>query len=336
MKGTTLQKKTTTMPKRISWKKGMRLTDEVLIQADRCTSESFAQAYVLAAEGRFGLFPSVRPFQLALNVEQGAVNVESLDCMGITRAGDIIDVRFDTKFTNTFNTRVQIPDQEGAKEFILVVNADPDTWKDTNEGLLVPDYSFSFVGAKQAVPDHALPIARIVYNDGWTEDNVFFVPPCLTVSSHPKFMELCQQFLGVLQAIDEKSRQQSDTLAKTAISVYWPVVIQTLIEVNNEREALTPMRLMSCVQRIIGIFTCACDVDEVLSLEEAEPFRNFARVPYNYRQAYLRLKQGIGMCSAISDKIDKFSQLRETQPVAPPPRQEPPKEDRRRWNGPNI
>ena len=109
------------MPKRISWKKGMRLTDEVLIQADRCTSESFAQAFTLAAEGRFGLFPSVRPFQLALNVEQNSVNVESLDCLGITRAGDIIDVRFDTKFTNTFNTRVSIPQQEGTKEFILVI-----------------------------------------------------------------------------------------------------------------------------------------------------------------------------------------------------------------------
>lgn len=323
------------MPKRISWKKGMRLTDEVLIQADRCTSESFALAYTLAAEGRFGLFPSVRPFQLALNVEQNSVNVESLDCLGITRAGDIIDVRFDTKFTNTFNTRVSIPQQEGTKEFILVINTDPDTWKDTSEGLLVPDYSFSFVGAKQAVPDHALPIARIVDNDGWTEDNVYFVPPCLTISSHAKYLELCQQFIGVLQSIDEKSRQQADTLAKTAISVYWPVVIQTLIEVNNERETLTPMRLMSCVQRIIGTFTCACDVDEVLTLEEAEPFRNFARVPYNYRMAFLRIKQGIGMCSAISDKIDKFSQLRVAAPP-PPPRQEPPKEDRRRWNGPNI
>lgn len=323
------------MPKRISWKKGMRLTDEVLIQADRCTSESFAQAYALAAEGRFGLFPSVRPFQLALNVEQDSVNVESFDCLGITRAGDIIDVRFDTKFTNTFNTRVSIPQQEGVKEFILVINADPDTWKDTSEGLLVPDYTFSFVGAKQAVPDHAMPIARIVNNDGWAEDNVYFVPPCLTISSHAKYIELCQQFIGVLQSIDEKTRQQADTLAKTAIAVYWPVVIQTLIEVNNERETLTPMRLMSCVQRIIGSFTCACDVDEVLTLEEAEPFRNFARVPYNYRMAFLRIKQGIGMCSAISDKIDKFSQLRVAAPP-PPPRQEPPKEDRRRWNGPNI
>ena len=323
------------MPKRISWKKGMRLTDEVLIQADRCTSESFAQAYALAAEGRFGLFPSVRPFQLALNVEQDSVNVESLDCLGITRAGDIIDVRFDTKFTNTFNTRVPIPQQEGTKEFILVINTDPDTWKDTSEGLLVPDYSFSFVEAKQAVPDHALPIARIVDNDGWTEDNVYFVPPCLTISSHAKYLELCQQFIGVLQSIDEKTRQQADTLAKTAIAVYWPVVIQTLIEVNNEREALTPMRLMSCVQRIIGTFTCACDVDEVLTLEEAEPFRNFARVPYNYRMAFLRITQVIGVCSAISDKIDKFSQLR-VAAAPPPPRQEPPKEDRRRWNGPNI
>lgn len=312
----------------------MRLTDEVLIQADRCTSESFAHAYSLAAEGRFGLFPSMRPFQVALSIEQGFVNVESLDCLGITRGGDLIDVRFDTKFTNTFDTRVPIPNQDGAEEYILVVNADPDTWKDTSEGFLVPDYSFSLVGPKQAVPDHSLPIARIVYNEGWCEDNVYFVPPCLTVAAHPKFEDLSLTFISVLQSIDEKTRQQADTLAKTAIAVYWPAVIQTLIEVNNEREAITPMRLMSCVQRIIGVFTAACEVDDVLSLEEADSFRNFARVPYNYRMAYLRVKQGIGMCMAISDKIDKFSQLRVAAP--PPPRQEPPKEDRRRWSGPNI
>ena len=66
------------MPKRINWKKGMRLTDEVLQASDQCTDESIAQAVLLAAGGRFGLFPAVRPFRLSLSITKGVVNVEAL------------------------------------------------------------------------------------------------------------------------------------------------------------------------------------------------------------------------------------------------------------------
>ena len=50
------------MPKRISWKKGMRLTDEVLLAADRCNDETLGHAFALASMGRLGLMPSTRPF----------------------------------------------------------------------------------------------------------------------------------------------------------------------------------------------------------------------------------------------------------------------------------
>ena len=43
------------MPKRICWKKGMRLTDEVLRASDNCTAEFISQTLSLAACGRFGL-----------------------------------------------------------------------------------------------------------------------------------------------------------------------------------------------------------------------------------------------------------------------------------------
>ena len=144
------------MPRRISWKKGMRLTDEVLKAADNCTSDAIGQALVLASAGRMGLFPSVRPFQLSLSIARGFVEVESLDCLAMTRGGDIIDVQFDTKFSNTFDSRVQIP-QEDEQEFLLTINLIPDSWKESVEGYQSQDFTFSLVGPKTAIPDTPSP-----------------------------------------------------------------------------------------------------------------------------------------------------------------------------------
>ena len=329
------------MPKKISWKKGMRLTDEVLLAADECTAGYIGQAMMLAAGGRFGLFPSSRPFQLQLSITKGFVDVEALSCMAITRGGNIIDANFDTKFTNTFDGRVQIPNADDEKEYLLTINARPDDWKEAGEGYMEPNYSFALIPPKTALPDYAMPIGHIIYDDGWREDNVQFVPPCLYLSAHPKFEELHAQFVQLLHNINDKTYQQLDTAAHTAISIYWPVVRQMLITANTEHDIMTPQQLLSCVQKVVAAFTIACDLDDMLMLEDANTFHNYSNAPYNYHIAYLRIKQGLGMCYAIGEKIEKFSLLIREEPKPEPIKEpEPPKTEpidpRRIWDGKRI
>lgn len=326
------------MSKRINWKKGMRLTDEVLLAADQYTVESISQAVAVAAGGRFGLFTPTRPFQLSLSISKGFVEVEALSCLAVTNSGDIIDVQFDTQYSNSFDTRVQIPNNDDTKELFLIISANPDDWKESVEKHLESNYTFALVGPDKAIDSHSVPIGRIIMEDGWREDNVNFVPPCLCLSAHSKFMDLHGQFISLMRSIDDKTNQQIDTGAHNAISIYWPIVQQMLITANAEQDVMTPQQLFSCVQRVIAAFTCACDLDKVLSLEDAETFRNYTRSPFNYRIAYLRIKQGLGMCYAINEKIDKFSLLRQEEPSAPPqPQPESPKPDPRRfWDGKQI
>ncbi len=327
------------MPKRISWKKGMRLTDEVLLAADQYMEESISHGIAVAAGGRFGLFTPTHPFKLSLSISRGFVEVESLSCMAITRAGDIIDVKYNTQYSNSFDTRVEIPNVDDTRELFLVISVEPEDWKEGSNGYMEPSYTFSLIGPNQAISDHAVPIGRIVYDEGWREDNVNFVPPCLYLSAHNKFMELHSQFISLLQTIDSKTRNQIETGAHDAISIYWPVVQQMLIMANTEQETMTPQQLLSAVQRVVGTFTCACDLDNVLTLEDAEVFRNYTRVPFNYRIAYIRIKQGLGMCYAITEKIDKFSLLKKEEPAPPPPPQpkpEPKPDPRRFWEGKQI
>lgn len=323
------------MQKRINWRKGMRLTDEVLSASDCCTDDAIAKALLLAAAGRFGLITSTHPFHLSLSIMKGFVDVEALSCLAITRSGQIIDVEFDTKLTNPYETRIQIPTQTEEKDYILTVSRSANEWTESSDGFKMPSVQFALIGSKAAVPDNAMPIARIVYEDGWREDAVNFVPPCLFISSHSKYEELYSQFVGLLRSIDEKTHQQAGGGAQKAISIYWPTVRQMLITANTEHDEMTPIRLLSCVQQVIAAFTIGCELDDVLTLEDAETFNNFSRVPFNYRIAYLRIKQGLGMCYAIGEKIDKFSLIQKTEP----PKVDPPRtktETRKAWDGKSI
>ena len=329
------------MPKRISWKKGMRLTDEVLKASDDCTSEYISQAMTLAANGRFGLIPTIKPFELQLSITKGFVDVEALSCTAITRGGLLIDVHFDTKFTNTFDGRVQIPKDAEDPELLLCINVDPDEWSDTNEGYQEPDYSFSLVNPKNGLPGYGIPIARIIYEDGWREDNVNFVPPCLTLAAHGKFMQLFQQFVQMLQAIDETAHEQSATAATTALGIFWPSVREQLINVSTGQSTMTPQQFQACVQKVVSAFAIGCELDELVDLEDAEQFRRYSTLPYSFRTAYTRIKQGMSLCYSISQKLEKFGQLKREEPKPVPPPEPvkptpPPVDSRRRWEGKNI
>ena len=148
------------MSKRICWKKGMRLTDEVLRASDDATAEAIGKALTLAAAGRFGLLPCSRPFQIALNITKESVNVESLSCFAVTKGGHLIDVHYDTRYTRFFETAVRLPNHPGTGDLFLVLNVHPDQWEETIEGFEEHPYDFSLITSDSPVAEDALPVAR--------------------------------------------------------------------------------------------------------------------------------------------------------------------------------
>ena len=296
------------MAKRICWKKGMRLTDDILRASDNCMVELVGNALALAAAGRFGLLPSTSPFELSLNINKSIIDVDLLNCLAVTKGGFLIDAHYDTKFTNTFDTRVQIPEGNGEKEFILTIDALPEKWKDTNNGYEEPVYSFSLITPNSPLPANSLPIARIVDEFGWRMDDIDFVPPCLYITSHQKYIELVKQFEEVLSAIDTKVRDLLRSNGKDAIRIFWPIVQQLMIATNKEYDLMTPMGLLSNVQKCVSAFTCACELDEYIELADADKFRDYVYAPYNYKDAYLRIKEGLDLCFSINEKVGKLNE----------------------------
>ena len=303
------------MSKRISWKKGMRLTDEVLSMSDNCTSELIGKALVLSAGGNFGLFPNSRPFSLSLDINKNVIDVVSMNCLGITRDGTLIDVNFDTNYTNSFDTRTVIPGSNEDAVFILCVSSTGE-WRDTNDGLCEPAYSFNIIDENTSVPANSLPIARIVYDEYcWRMDEIDFVPPCLFVSSHDKYEELYSRFKQLLGKLDTILPHKFITEQKEALKIYWPIVQQLTITIDKEKDFMSPMMLLGSIQKCISGFVLACSLDDYITLGDPEIFQNYVRTPYSYKNVYKKIKEGLELCTSISVKIDGF----EAEEPAPKP-----------------
>lgn len=284
----------------------MRLTDEVLRASDDSTIEIVGNSLALAAAGRFGLLPSTH-FDLSVNISKGLVDVESLNCTAVTKSGNVIDAHYDTKFTNSFDTRIQIPEGNGEKEYVLTINY-TGQWKDSNDGYEEPIYTFSLMASNSSIPSNSLPIARIVDEYGWRVDEIDFVPPCLFISSHQKYNELLKQFSDVLTEIDNKAKNLLHSNGKDIIRVFWPIVQQLMITVNKEQDLMTPMGLLSNVQKCVSAFTCACELDDYIDLADADRFRNYIYAPYNYKDSYQRIKEGLDLCISINEKVSKLNE----------------------------
>lgn len=307
------------MPKRICWKKGMRLSDRLLRDSDQSSMDCINNAFALAAAGRFGLFPSASGFDLSVDVSNGLVDVLSLRCKAITRDGQFIEIGYDTRYTNSLDTRIQIPTDVFSSELILTINISPGQWAETSDGFEEPVYSFDLVSADSSIAGNALPIARIIDSDfgGWSLDEMNFVPPCLFISAHPKYMELWSNFKSKLTEIDMKIQGLLHSDAQKAIQILWPIVQQLLITVDKEVDLMTPMMLLSNVQKFVSAFVCACALDDYLELEDADMFRSYARKPYNYKDAFMVINEGLGLCYEICEKIDKINVAPVQQPPLP-------------------
>jgi len=302
----------------------MRLTDEVLKRSADCTAEQIGTALMLSASGRFGLMPCTRDFDLQVDINNGYIEVAALDCLGLTKAGDVIDIHCDTQFSNSYETRVQLP-LSPEKVLFLTVEAHPQQWHDAADGYELPAYSFALVPDSTPISEHSLPIGRLVNENeyGWHLDDIDFVPPCLLVSSHKAFVEQWRQFVHALGELDREltARLQSD--GRNVMCILWPEVRRLMIVADKERDTLTPMQLLGCVQRVVSAFAVAVELDDHLDLSETdrETFSRYVLSPYNYKDVYQKIRDGLALNMTICEKMSHL----EAMPMPEPPRSNQPK-----------
>lgn len=330
------------MTRTITWKKGMRLSAEPFTAADGAMLDVIRQAVLVSASGRYGLYKTVAPFELALNITSNMVEVVSLTCNAVTKNGTLIDINFDSSYTNTFDSRVAIPANATDEAYLLVVRTHPGEWRDVNETYSEAKYTFELVGENSPIDDNCLPIAAIVNQYGWRMNEDDFVPPCMTITAHAKFMNLWHRATEQMAALCNACAAGKKTRAKTLLAATWHSAKNTQVRLEKEREFLSPESLFAIIQSFVADFCIGCAMEEGISLEDAEPFELYVNQPLNKRTIYRDIEKGLSLCAEIVPKIEAVGKMVEEPEPAPEPKPKPrPKPDseelrRRRWIGKEV
>lgn len=301
----------------------MRLSTEVFDASDASLEENIRLSNIIATGGRFGLVPVNKPFELSVNVIDNILEVVSLSCHGVTKNGRIVDIDFDANYTNTFDTRVSIPASDSGGALLLIVKFHDKQWREVNEMYSEPEYSFELIGEHGQINSASLPIGRLVNQYGWRLDETDFVPPCLYTCAHPKFGELVNRARLVLKSISDRCLSAQNCVARHLLQSIWTSATENYIFIDNKQETLSPAELFASIQKVISAFVIGCSIDEFITLEQADPFVAYHQRPYDIKNLYRDIKEGLELCSEISIKMEAVCAMTEVRVTPEPPIEKP-------------
>ncbi len=311
------------MSQKVTWKKGMRLSTEVFNAMDMAHNESFRLISQLASASRFGLFPSSKPFELSVNINNNALEVVSLSCHGVTKNGNIIDIDFNSAYLNTFDTRITIPAANENDTFLLVVRMYDNQWREVNEIYSEAMYTFELVGENTRLDDHSLPIGCVIKQYGWRLNETDFVPPCLYITAHPRYMEQREKCLRISKSIFDKCIGAQNCIAKYVLSCMGTAAASVFQRTDKEQDTLTPAQLYACLQQLISSFLLGCALEDYVNLENPEPYILYTQKPLDFKNLYKDIEAGIALCSEIDTKITTISSMTMVRDVPPEPEPKP-------------
>lgn len=311
------------MPLKVTWKKGMRLSTDVFDALDAYIDENIRQSNIIATGGRFGLIPVNNPFELSVNVGNNVVEVVSLSCHGLTRSGKIVDIEFDSNYSGTFDTRVSMPSSIGDESFLLVVKYHDKQWREVNDIYSEPYYTFELVNINSTIDNDSLPIGLIVNQYGWRLDETQFVPPCLYTSAHPKFEDMAIRAKLVLKSISDICLNSQNCVARHLLGSIWTAATENYLFIDKNHDALSPIDLFTSIQKVVASFTIGCSIDEYVTLENSDPFVEYFHRPYDLRNLYRNIQDGLALCAEISTKMDAVCAMTEVREAPTPPVEKP-------------
>ncbi len=326
------------MPLKVTWKKGMRLGTDVFNALDSTIDENIRLTTLVGSQGRYGLFPTVKPFELSVNINNNILEVVSLSCHGITKSGKLVDIELDSTYTVTFDTRVSIPAVNSDEVFTLIVKMKDKEWREVTDMYSEPLYTFELLGRNSIIDDNSLPIGCVVNQYGWRMNETDFVPPCLYIGAHPKYIELHERAKAILKSISDRCLTTRNCVARHLLSLIWHESLSTYITLNHEGGSISPERLYASIQKVIGAFVIGCTVDEYVSLENADPFVMYIQKPYDARFLYRDIETGLELSAEISIKMDAVCNMTGVKEVTveKPQIEHKPTTGRKRWDGVEI
>lgn len=324
----------------------MRLSTEIFNAMDGAAENSLCMVSLLGSANRYGLFPTSKPFELSVNINGDALEVTSLTCHGVTKSGCLIDIDYDSNYANTFDTRIAIPAGSDGDAYYLIIRVNEGEWREIDDTYSELSYSFDLIGENSPMADNCLPVGMLVNQYGWRLNETDFVPPCLYVTAHYKFIEQTHRAMAFAKELFAMCLSSQNCVARSLLSQIWTSAAIVYSRLDKEQDTLTPGQLLASLQQLTNSFMVGCYADDYVSLENQDPFALYVRKPYDAKNIYRDIETGLSLCAEISVKMNAVCAMTEPQvhveeKPQPQPRPKPqpapePMRGRNIWDGYEI
>lgn len=288
---------------RIDWKAGMRLSDAIFNASDEFHVSQLMPLYALMLREGYGHL--VEP-KFRYEVDNDRLSVVEMFCLALSASGRLINIRFDHNERDLFQTLVMPTTYD---PFIIYIDASSSKHVSfVDKDIPYRDIDYHLVFKPQSVnynnPD-AVPVARFVYNQGWTMD-VAFIPPCTSLKAHADLWNTTFAYTRSLDNLIAALKDKVNSQMEIAIKSLIPTLSIAKMEVEKGIDCITPKRLISIMQQVIYGMVELCELETSCSIPEPEACKAYITSNYHPCKIAEMVNEGIRLTGLLTIMVGGF------------------------------
>ncbi len=309
---------------KINWEKGMRLSEQVFIDADNHWDSLLNKIRKTLIAGHYGFVDS--NFCLEGEFNKGKFTVRKLICRAITPAGYFIDIQADYPSAFSMNNPNREIEAAPGQELYLYVAVNPfvnipigeiNPMEQINRyPYSDPQYEFFFTTEPNTLIENACLIAKFYK----MERDVTFIPPCVSIATSKLLQEVLSEVKAKLNTLSRTLIEKRRIAGPYAcLDLLLASLLPVQVEVENQLDARLPIDLFLVLKKVAQSVSTFSKVHDFFQLNPE--VQSFLARDYNHHDLAGCMNEGLNTLSVICSEMSGFAMVIE-EPVelpAPPP-----------------
>lgn len=294
----------------------MRLSDAVFNASDEFHQSQIQPLYGLMLKDGYGHLSQPR---FRCEADNSEMSVIEMNATALTPDGNLINIRFDHNERNLFQ---KIPMPDSHDPFIVYIDQSASEF-DSFEEKDIPyraqklNLVFKPENAAYSNPD-AVAIARFVYRQCWIMDNTF-IPPCISLKANTDLWNLGHTYSRLLTELSSSLRSKTTSEMGAEVVSLIPVVAVLSTEVRKEMDEMSPKRLVTIMQQLIGAILSLFQTRFPGSIPEHESCAAYLEAEYVSNRISPLVEEGIRLTQVLSQVISGLREpIVEPEPLPQP------------------
>ncbi len=242
--------------RKIKWRRGMEITPATFEAVDRFNESLASISRRMSVMGCHGLLHD-SPINFPITVIDGNISVQVYSLEAVSRSGILFQISGES-------ISLKQPHASG-RECYVVVHTDGEIEQEVNDvPYAKPRFLYDYSRLDDIGPD-SIPIAKLILlNDTWNVQELY-IPPCMTVGSHPELLKIVNNSKALLDSILSKYVDKIDSARLLQIRML-------SVELDTYNGYETPKELYVLLRKIVVAIDTS--INSGISMPEIPAFNN--------------------------------------------------------------